>query len=78
MTDLGSRLRLLRNSVGLKARAFDRKAGVAEGLAAMVESGSRKGIRPETAKRYADAYGCDWLWIYDGSGKPPRLKGRAA
>lgn len=78
MSELGLRLQKLRASTGLKLRAFDRKAGVAEGLAAMVESGTRSGIRPETAKKYACAYGCSWLWLYDGTGKPPRLKGRAA
>lgn len=78
MSELGERLKFLRALTGLKARAFDRKAKVAEGLAAMVEAGVRPVIRAETAKRYAKAHGCDWVWLYDGTGKPPRQKGRAA
>lgn len=77
-TDLGLRLRRLREATGLSARAFDEKAGVAIGLAAMLESGARRGIRVATAKKYAAACGCDWLWLLEGTGKPPRLKGRAA
>lgn len=78
MTDLKERMHRLRQMTGLKARAFDRKAGVAEGLAAMVEAGTRPRITAETAKRYAQAHGCDWIWLYDGTGRPPRQKGRAA
>lgn len=78
MSELGLRLRRLRLSIGLTMRALDRKAGIAEGLAAMLESGSRSGIRIETARKYAAVLGCDWLWLYEGSGKPPRFNGRAA
>lgn len=78
MNELSERLKLLRALTGLKARAFDRKAKVAEGLAAMVEAGARPSIRAETAKKYAKAHGCDWVWLYDGTGKAPRPRGKAA
>jgi hypothetical protein len=79
VSELGERLKLLKERSGLKSlRAFDRKAGTPEGLAAMILSGSRDVIQADTAKKYAAAFGCDWVWLYDGTGKPPRLKGRAA
>ncbi len=68
----------MRESMGLSARAFDKRAGVAVGLAAMLESGARRNVRVDTAKKYAFACGCEWLWLLEGTGKPPRLKGRAA
>lgn len=78
ITELGARIQRLRLSTGCSAREFDKRAKVAVGLAAMLENGTRDAIQPQTAKRYAALVGCDWLWVYDGTGKPPRLKGRAA
>ncbi len=79
MSELGERLKLLMERSGVSSmRAFDRKAGTPVSLAAMILSGTRDVIRADTAKKYAAAYGCDWVWLYDGTGKPPRLKGRAA
>lgn len=79
MSKLGERLKILRAYTGIDSlRAFDRKAGVPEGLAAMLESGARQTIRAETAKKYAAAHGCDWVWLFDGTGKAPRPRGKAA
>ena len=75
----GGRLRMLREAAGLSARSLDAKAGCGIGYAAMIESGARgKKVGLDVARRYARALGCTLDWLLDGSGKGPRLKGRAA
>lgn len=75
----GSRLKALRETAKLSARALDEKAGCGRGYAAMIESGARgKKVGFEIAKRYARVLGCRVEWLLDGTGKPPRLNGRAA
>lgn len=79
MSALKTRLQLLWESSGLKSlRDFDRQAKAPRGLTAMILSGSRDGMHPATAKKYAARYGCSWLWLYDGSGRPPRFGKRVA
>lgn len=79
VSELSERLKILRERSGAKSlRAFDKKAGTPIGLAAMIVSGARKFIQAETAKKYAEAHGCDWVWLYDGSGKAPHPRKKVA
>lgn len=76
---VGQRLRGLRLAAGLSQRALDRKAGVTQGLAAMYERGARQNIHAETAKKYAAALVCDWVWLFDGTGTgAPKARRRVA
>jgi hypothetical protein len=64
----GARLALVRNHLGLNARAAAERAGVDDSSWLAWET---KGTKPrdlvERARQISDALGCDFLWLLTGS-----------
>lgn len=72
-SDIGMRLRQLRERSGLSARKLDELAGTAVGLASMIESGERRGRQMDTMRKYAAALGSTFEYLAWGIGKPPSV-----
>lgn len=70
-TDVGRRLRQLREWSELTARELDRLAGVAQGYAALIENGVRRNIGAETMAKYASVFGVTLDWMVLGRGRAP-------
>lgn len=70
-SEVGERLRRLRERAGISARELDKLAGTAVGLAAMLEKGTRDGSRTDTLVKYARALGATFEYLAMGIGKPP-------
>lgn len=71
MRDLPERLAWARGVSGLKARALDRLAGLAEGHTSMIEARSRRTPSASTAEKLARALGLPFEWLVLGRGVQP-------
>jgi transcriptional regulator with XRE-family HTH domain len=73
----GARLALVRNHLGLNARAAAERAGVDDSSWLAWET---KGTKPrdlvEKARQISDALGCDFLWLLTGQTSPDAHTGR--
>ena len=69
-----TRLREAREAAGLSARGLCIRAGVALGLAALIESGA-KGMGHKSAHAFAEVLGVSSGWLLFGEGvKRPRKR----
>lgn len=76
MSTPSTRLREEREAAGLSARALSLRAGLSQGLAALIESGTTK-MGHRSAAALADALGVSASWLLFGQG-PKRPRKRAA
>lgn len=72
---LGARLRVARELAGISARELDRLARKrSDGLAAMIERGTKPNPEASTAGEYARTLGVSLDWLVNGIGAGPSTR----
>lgn len=73
-TEMGARLRELRQAAALKHRELDRLAGITEGHARMIETGVVTNACIHTVTKLARVFGASLDWFVAGNGRAPSAR----
>lgn len=68
---MGARVRELRLIAGITTRELDRLAGLVQGHASAIETGTRTNVESRTAIGLSNALGASLDWLLKGEGKAP-------